>query len=115
MEESKRIYFYGNSLILGSIGASLRLYPEFEVMAPSASLPDMQDIDSSKPNIIVCDMETTRTEAVLSLLKTNTDLMVIGVSAGDSVVQVWSRREFQELSIKDLIEKIVYRTGGNSD
>ena len=106
METNKRILLYGNSLILGSIGDSLRRCPQLEVTTLVPPTEEMQKLDSLKPDILIFDLETTRPEAVFSLLESDSKLQVIGISPGINIVKVWSIRELREVSMGDLLEVI---------
>ena len=106
MATNKRILLYGNSLILGSIGDSLRRCPQFEVTTLLPPLQELQKRDSPNPDILLFDLETTRPEAVFSLLESDSKLQVIGISPGINLVKVWSIRELREVSMGDLLEVI---------
>ena len=106
METNRQILIYGNSVILGSIGASLRRCPGFEVTTLTAPLPDTQLLDDEKPDILLFDLEASHAEAVFSLLKTNPTLLLIGISPGINLVDVWSGRQLRDLSIQGLLEMI---------
>ena len=71
METNKRILLYGNSLILGSIKDSLRRSPQFEVTTLLPPTEEMQKFNFLKPDILLFDLETTRPEAVFSLLESD--------------------------------------------
>ena len=106
MKARRRILLYGNSVILGTIGASLRRVSQFEVTT-LASLPqEPQEVNNLKPDIILFDLEATHPEAVLSLLKINPALQLIGVSPDINLVKVWSIRELREVSTQDLLKVI---------
>jgi len=102
----RRILLYGNSVILGTIGASLRACSGFEVTPLKTPLPDAQVLDHAKPDILFFDLEAPHTEAVFSLLKTNPTLHLIGVSPGINLVDVWSGRQLRDLSMQSLLELI---------
>jgi hypothetical protein len=106
VKENNRILLYGNSLILGSIGDSLSQFPQFEVTTLSATTEEMQKIDSPKPDILLFDLETTRPESVFSLLESDSNLQLIGISPDVNLVKVWSIRELREVSLQSLIEVI---------
>jgi len=106
MGTNKRILLYGNSLILGSIGDSLRRSPQFEVTTLLPPLEGIQKVDSLKPDILLFDMEITRPEAVFSLLESDPNLQVIGISPDVNLVKVWSIKELREVSMGDLLEVI---------
>ena len=110
METNKRILLYGNSLILGSIANSLCRSPQFEVTTFLPTLEGIQKVDSLKPDILLFDLETTRPEAVFSLLESDPNLQVIGISPDINLVKVWSIRELHEVSMGDLFEVIKSET-----
>jgi hypothetical protein len=45
MSVNRQIYLYGNSVILGSIGASLKCCSQFDVTALATPLQEMQGFD----------------------------------------------------------------------
>lgn len=106
MKENNLIVLYGNSLILGSIGDSLRRCPQFEVITLLPPLEEMKKRDSLKPDILLFDLETTRPEAVFSLLEGESNLQLIGINPDVNLVKVWSIRELREVSMQSLIELI---------
>ena len=106
MRASKRILLYGNSVILGTIGASLGRYPQFEVTKVVPPLRETQKLDVANTDIILFDLETTHPEAVFSFLEINPTLQLIGISPGINLVKVWSLRELREVSMRDLIKVI---------
>jgi hypothetical protein len=122
VKPNRQILLYGNSLILGSIGASLRRLSQFEVTAFAPPLQEMQDLDSFKPDIILFDLETTHSEAVFSMLKTHPGLLLVGISPGINLVKIWSGRQVRELSTQSLLELIKseendmsFKLGGDKD
>ena len=106
MKATKRILLYGNSLILGSIGASLGHYSHFEVTKLSPPLQEKQKVDAANTDIILFDLETTHSEDVLSLLEINPTLQLIGISPDVNLVKVWSIKELREVSMQDLLRVI---------
>ena len=106
MKTTRRIFLYGNSVILGTIGAFLRGCSGFEVTTLKTPLQDTQVLDGAKPDILFFDSEAPHTEAVFSLLKTNPTLLLIGVSPGINLVKIWSGRQLRELSMQNLLELI---------
>ena len=106
MKANRRILLYGNSVILGSIAASLRSYSEFDVTTLSALLSDAQMLDEAQPDIVLFDLDAPHTEAVFSLLKANPSLHLIGISPGINMVDVWSGRQLRDLSMKGFLDLI---------
>ena len=106
MKAIRRILLYGNSVILGTIGASLRNDSRFEVTMLAPPLKEPPELDALKPDILLFDLETTHPESVLSLLETHLALLLIGISPGINLVKVWSIRELREVSMQDLLKVI---------
>jgi hypothetical protein len=102
----RRILLYGNSVILGSIGASLKRSAQFEVMKLAPPLDEAFKLDIGKPDVLIFDLETPQTEVVFSYLESNPSLLLVGISPDINLVQVWSGREFRELSTQGLLELI---------
>ena len=122
MKATKRIILYGNSLILESIGASLRRLSQFEVKTLNSPLPEALKLGAANSDILLFDIETTRDEAVFSLLGTNPRLLLIGISSDVNLVKIWSGRQERELSTQSLLELIKseandmsFKLGGDKD
>jgi hypothetical protein len=107
MEVSRRIILYGNSVILGTLGTSLRLCPQFEVntLMQPAQL-QAQELAAMKPDVILFDLEAGHPEAVFSLLESCPKMLVIGISPDRNEVQMWAGRQLRELSTQGLLEMI---------
>jgi hypothetical protein len=104
MKANRRIFLYGNSVILGSIGSSLQRCSQFEVTTLPTPLQETQAFDNAKPDIVLFDLEAPHTEAVFFLLKTNPALLLIGISPGINLVQVWHSQQMHGVSMQGLIE-----------
>jgi len=106
MSVNQRIFLYGNSVILGSIGASLRRCSQFDVTMLAAPLQEALSFDTPKPDILLFDLEAPVTEDVFFLMKTNPELLLIGISPGTNIVQAWRSQQMQDISMQGLIELI---------
>jgi DNA-binding NarL/FixJ family response regulator len=100
MSTRTRILLYGNSLVLGGIGASLRAEGQFEVVPLPPSLPATSDVEALAPDVIIFDIETPGSAAAFSSLESHPELILLGVSPDDNVVQLWAGRQYRELSTK---------------
>ena len=103
MKAKRRILLYGNSIIIGTIEASLRRFSQFEVIASTPRLQEVREIEVLKPDVVFFDLEATYSENVFSLIKTNPNLVLLGISPDVNLVKVWSGRQLRELSTQDLI------------
>jgi phage FluMu protein gp41 len=100
--ERRRILLYGNSIVLGSIGASLAHSPEFELTCLSAPLPTREELEAMAPDVILFDIENSHPEAAFALLEAGSDLLLFGISPDGNVVRQWSGRQYRELSTDEL-------------
>jgi hypothetical protein len=101
---NRQILFYGNSVILGSIGASLRQFPGFDVTTLAPPLLENNALGTINPDVVLFDLDASTTEPVFDLLKTNPALVLIGVNPGSNVVRIWNSQQLQEISMQDLLE-----------
>jgi len=115
VKTNRRILIYGNSVILGSIGAGLRRCPDFEVTTLTAPLQDSPAFDAVNPDILLFDLEAPHTEAPFFLLKTHPALVLVGVNPGTNLVRVWNSRQLREMSMPDLFELIKSGETNNID
>ena len=115
MNANRRILLYGNSVILGSIGAGLRRSSGFEVATIAAPLEDPHAVDAATPDIVLFDLESPHTEPPFFLLNTHPALVLIGVSPGTNVVRVWNSQQLQEMSLQGLVELIKREAVDRSD
>jgi len=102
--KKRRIVLYGNTIIVGTFGASLQQLPQYEVIT---LLPAQQnELEAMAPNVVLFDLEAARPEAAFSLLETCPGMMLIGISPDTNLVKVWSGRQLQELSTRELLSLI---------
>lgn len=106
LEVSRRVLLYGNSIILGSIGAGLRRSARLEVTACESPPGDPLLLESLQPDIVLFDSEATPAEALFPILESHPSILLIGVSPDVNLVKVWSGRQLREMSIVELTEII---------
>lgn len=104
--EKRRVILYGKSIILGTIGASLRLYPDLEIIPLSSPLPDFHTLKNLAPHVILYDIEASLPDTALALLETSPGLLLIGVDPDNNQTLVWSGMQLHELSTQDLVRVI---------
>jgi len=98
----KRIVLYGNSVVVGSVGASLERTGQYEVIHLPLPAPDASELDALAPDVVVFDVDSGHAEAAFALLETRSGLLVLGVSPEGDVVRLWSRRHYHARSSRDL-------------
>ena len=101
--KKRRVVLFGRSLILGTLGASLRHYPDLEVVSLSLPLPSAQELSALAPDVILFDMGSGRPEAAFSLLGTRPGLLLIGIDPSTNQALLFSGRQLRELSTQDLV------------
>ncbi len=104
MERKRRIVLYGNSVIMGSIGTSLRRSARFDVT--TLPQPPQQELQALNPDVILFDLEAANSEFAFSLLESRPGLLLIGISPDTNLVKVWSGQQLRELSTSDLLRII---------
>ena len=105
MDKPRHIVILGNSIILGTVGASVRRYSSYEVITLEA-IPDAVDLEALNPDVMLFDLENNRPEAAFSLLETVPGLRLIGISPDNNLVKIWSGKQLRELTTKELLEII---------
>ena len=102
MAKQKRIFLYGRSVIIGSVGASLERGGQFEVIQLTLPLPAPSELDAMAPDVVVFDTQNSHPGPAFSLLETRPGLLLLGISPDGDVVRLWSRRQYRALSTRDL-------------
>jgi hypothetical protein len=102
----KRIFLYGDSVIVGGVGASLRLIGRYEVLHLPAPSPSAEELDAAAPDVIVFDVEAGHPAPAFELLDRRPGLLLLGVSPDGDVVGLWSRRQYRAASAHDLVALI---------
>jgi hypothetical protein len=113
VSEQKRILLYGNSVVIGCIGASLERAGKFEITRLSAPSPDRSQLDALCPDVILFDAENGRPEPAFSLLEKRLDLLLVSIDPDGNLVRLWSGRQYRELTTTDLTALI--EAGSNSE
>jgi hypothetical protein len=106
MKKLRKILIYGNSVIMGTLRASLQDCSQFEVTILWPPLPGKQRLEEMKPDVIFFDLEAEHPQAAFSLLDTCSDLMLIGISPDRNIVRTWTGQQLRELSMPGLLDLI---------
>lgn len=102
----RRILLYGNSVILGTIGASLRDKPDFDVITLASPLLGARTIEELHPDVIIYDLEAAHPLAALSLVQKLPRLLLIGVDPATDQMLLWSGEHSRALNLQDLVTAI---------
>ncbi len=109
MVKQRRVILYGESLILGSLAASLRGRPDLEIIPlAAASLPQAQELDALAPDAILFDLEAAQPEAALQLLKTHPQLLLIGIDPASEEMLIFSGRQERAVAVADVL-RVIHR------
>jgi hypothetical protein len=109
MEKRRRIILYGNSVILGTIGASLQRFPELEIIPLFPPLPELQELGVFRPDVILFDVQAAQPAPTFSLLKICPSLMLIGIDPESDQILAWMGRRLKVSSTQDLVEEIILK------
>ena len=103
--EKHGIVLYDNSIIVDSIGASLKQSPQFEMIP---ILPVKQHgLEALEPNAMPFDLESPLPEAAFAMLEKRPYMTLIGISPDSNMVRVWSGQKLKEISTRELMEVII--------
>ena len=103
---TRRVCLYGNSVIMGSLAATLQRYPQLEIATVAPPLSGPIELETLSPDVIVFDLDGPHGEEFLRLLGSCPRSLLVGVSPGANVVKVWTGLQLEELSTKDLLDVI---------
>ena len=106
MDRRRRIIIYGNSLILGAVGASLRHCLDAEIIHLSLPLPQAQELSAMSPDVVIFDLEGPHPDSKLTLLPGQHDLLLLGVQSSHHELVILSSHTVQARGIVDLVKII---------
>ena len=104
--KKERVILYGKSVILGTVGATLRSRPDLEIVILEPPLPERQGLEELSPDVIIFDLEAAHPEAALSLLQERPRLLLIGIDPATDQMLLWSGEHSRALSMLDLVQAI---------
>jgi hypothetical protein len=100
LDSKRRICFFGKSVILGTLEASLRNLSQYEITTiDPEQIHELPDAD-----VMFFDLEAPRPQEAFYVLENRPGLLLIGVSPDKNTVKVWSGQQLQELSIQGLLD-----------
>jgi hypothetical protein len=100
----RTVVLYGNSLVVSTFGANLEGQPGLQLLRVAPCTPDAnQRLGAIRPDIVIFDLATGRTDFAVSLWKALPKLLLIGVSPDSSEMLVLSGRQQQVLCVEDLL------------
>lgn len=111
----RRILLYGDSVVLGSVAASLGRADGFELIRLRAPRPTAVELRAIRPDVILFDIENDHPEEAFRLLENDPDLLLLGISPDVNLVRLWAGRQYRELSTDALAALIAGDTGHGPD
>ena len=106
----RRVILYGNSVVLAAIGASLEHFPDLELVALFAPLPDAVELSALAPDVIFFDTgcgEFTLHE-LFTLLQACPNLLLVGANPENAQWMLWSSGCFDAVTTESLVQVIVH-------
>ena len=106
MEKRRRVILYGKSVIVGSVGASMRDVSGLEIVPLVPPLPEAKELDALAPDAIIFDLEAAHPDAALSLLRQRPGLLLIGVDPSSDELVIVSSRQRRVVAVADLLDLV---------
>jgi len=106
MGKCRRVYLYGKSIILSTVGASLKRFTNLEIIQLSPPLPETPELASLAPDVIIFDVQTSHPDPAFSLLRTLHNLMLIGIDPDSERITLWTGQQISVLSTQELVQLI---------
>lgn len=110
----RRILLYGDSVVLGSVGASLGRAAGFELVRLRTARPTAAELRAARPDVILFDIENDHPRAAFRLLEDDPDLLLLGISPDVNLVRLWEGRQYRELTADALATLIAGGAGQGS-
>jgi hypothetical protein len=106
MEKRRRVILYGKSVIVSSVGASLRDVPGLEIIPLAPPLPEGKELEALAPDAIIFDLDAAHPDAALSLLRQRPGLVLVGVDPASDKLIVVTAHQRRAVAAADLLEVI---------
>ncbi len=107
-ESRKKVVLFGQSLTLTSIGASLQMHEQLEVLPLDESRPSSsEELLALEPTAVIFDLGTVSPDSALSLLDAQPDLLLIGLDAAGDKLLVLTGQQAHALTTTDLLQAIL--------
>ena len=102
----RRVLLYGESLLLGAVGATLKQDSRLEIISLASPLTTQQ-LASLAPDVILFDVDGARPDAALASLKARPRLVLIGIDPSTDQMLLWSGHHSRALTMEDLADAIM--------
>lgn len=110
MSEDSCLVLYGNSVFLGGIKAELQHNTAFKLITVEVGDPGVTEmIRACNPRAVLFDLSADQPDFSVTLLREQTDLLLIGVDPSSDDILVLSSQPVQALSLADLFNVIFHK------
>ncbi len=96
------IVLVGHSLLLDTLAAGLRRFPDIEIIPLPAPPLGMEPLAALRPDVILFDVGADFPQCAFVLLQRRPGLRLIGLDADRNRAVVWSGQQLNELSLGEL-------------
>ena len=97
-----RIVLVGHSVLLDTVAAGLRRFPDIEIIPLPAPPLGMEPLAALRPDVILFDVGADFPQCAFDLLQRRPGLRLIGLDADRNRAVVWSGQQLNELSLGEL-------------
>ena len=97
-----RIVLVGRSVLLDTLAAGLRPFPDIEIIPLPAPPLGMEPLAALRPDVILFDVGADFPQCAFVLLQRRPGLRLIGLDADRNRAVVWSGQQLNELSLGEL-------------
>lgn len=108
--QRRRVILYGNSVLLGAIGAILEHYSELELVPLAAPLPSAGELGALTPDVIFFDSGSAPADlqALFTLLQECPSLLLVGANPENAPLMLWSSGRCDAVTAADLRQVIFH-------
>jgi len=105
----KRVVLFGKSLVMSTIGASLKDCPDLQVLPVDPSMPDAQQhVSELQPDAVIFDLAAIQPNFAIAVWQVQSELVLIGVDLMTGKALVISRKPARALTTNDLVQLLRY-------
>jgi hypothetical protein len=105
--DSLLVVLFGDSLLMDGVEASLCAMPELGVMRMNTAVVDVRKyLTSLRPDLVIIDWEASQAQLIVSVLKDQPRVTLLGLDVTSRKVVVVSSHQFTPLTVDDLAQMI---------
>jgi hypothetical protein len=111
MGNQRLVVLFGDSLLMDGVEASLAVMPELGVMRIHTTVQDVREcLMSLRPDLVIFDWETSQAQLLVSVLRDQPGVTLLGLDVTSRKVVVVSSHQFTPLTADDLAQVIQKQT-----